>query len=135
MFGYIATGSSRNDASPAITMNAETTVANSGRSMKKFEITSRSRPAAGLRSRPLAAERRDVLRRGWRALGGAARVAHADSDRAGVCGVRGSHELRVAFGQRDVDVEPIGLDEVGEQARVVAGRHEAAFGAHLATRE
>ena len=41
MFGYIATGSSRNAASPAITMNAETTVANNGRSMKKFEITAR----------------------------------------------------------------------------------------------
>ena len=39
MFGYIATGSSRNAASPAITMNAETTVAKNGRSMKKFEIT------------------------------------------------------------------------------------------------
>ena len=41
MFGYIATGSARNAASPAITMNAETTVANNGRSMKKFEITAR----------------------------------------------------------------------------------------------
>ena len=41
MFGNIATGSSRNAASPAITMNAETTVANNGRSMKKFEITAR----------------------------------------------------------------------------------------------
>ena len=41
MFGYIATGSSRNAARPAITMKAETTVANSGRSMKKFEITAR----------------------------------------------------------------------------------------------
>ena len=41
MFGYIETGSSRNAASPAITMNAETTVANNGRSMKKFEITAR----------------------------------------------------------------------------------------------
>jgi hypothetical protein len=34
MLGYIATGSSRNAASPAIPMNAETTAANSGPSMK-----------------------------------------------------------------------------------------------------
>src|SRR5437763_583128 len=129
MFGYIAMGSSRNAASPAITMNAETTVANSGRSMKKFEITARSRPEAGLRSRPAAAAARRRPDRG------ATRVKHTDSDRAGVGGVRGAHELRAALGQRDVDLEPIGLDEAGEQARVVAGRHEAAFGAHLATRE
>src|SRR6185503_3038770 len=39
MSGYIDTGSARNEASPAMTMNAETTIANNGRSMKKFEIT------------------------------------------------------------------------------------------------
>jgi hypothetical protein len=51
-FGYIATGSSRNAAMPAITMNADTTVANNGRSMKKFEITDRNSVRWHRRSAP-----------------------------------------------------------------------------------
>src|SRR5262245_62377519 len=41
MSGYIDTGNERNAASPAITMNADTTIANNGRSMKKFESMAR----------------------------------------------------------------------------------------------
>ena len=275
MFGYIETGSARNAASPAITMNAETTVANSGRSMKKFEITAslarpsehrrRARPArspgrfhspvdarspsrrafAGApstlsivactaapgctlrmpstttrspavspsrrrrrcpssgraarasrrpcspcaddpderalravhqralrnhercrhadagdpgahdsaRQQPAAAAvvehgadrdraggivdaRRDVLDRRLRADGPSARVDDAHLHEA-----RGSRRApqrtssASASGNANFDVEPVRLHDVGEQARVVAGGHEAALGADLAARE
>ena len=73
MSGYIETGSARNAASPAITMNADTTIANNGRSMKKFEIMPAPSRLAAARSL-----RRGAARRGF---GG---QRHAFHGRAGL---------------------------------------------------
>ena len=51
--------------------------------------------------------RRDVFDLGLRPDALTAQVDHVDVDRAGIRLVRCPHELRVALGQREVDVEPI----------------------------
>ena len=48
---------------------------------------------------------------------------------------RGADELGVGVGHGNIDVQPVGLHDVRQQARVVAGRDEAAFGADLAARQ
>jgi hypothetical protein len=48
---------------------------------------------------------------------------------------RGTYELGIRISDGEIHEEAVGLDDVGQQARVGASRHEAALGAHLAARE
>ena len=48
---------------------------------------------------------------------------------------RGAHEVGIGVGDGEIDVQTIRLHDVRQQARIAAGRDEAAFGTHLAARQ